>query len=87
MKNATQAMVSALLVITRDPKISMWLKDNDPKALMQAKDALLLAYDQTHKVMEAFHGRAKTDNPCTKMMEAITYCEENHEQDCECWLD
>lgn len=69
MKNATQAMVSALLVITRDPKISMWLKDNDPKALNQAQDALVLAYDQTHKVMECFHGR-KTNNPCTKMMEA-----------------
>jgi hypothetical protein len=56
MKDATQAMVSALLVLTNDPKIRMWLGDNDPKALSQAQEALALAYGQASGIRELFHG-------------------------------
>ena len=33
-------LTRALLVISRDPKISAWLAQHDPKALAQVQDAL-----------------------------------------------
>ena len=64
-QDATQAMVSALLVLTRDPKIRMWLKDNDPKALEQAEKALTLVYRQASDIRELFHGhRPRPQNAC-----------------------
>lgn len=35
-----RAIVAALQVMTLDPKIAEWLRENDPKALEQAEDAL-----------------------------------------------
>ena len=62
-QDATQAMVSALLVLTRDPKIRMWLKDNDPKALEQAEKALTLVYRQASDIRELFHGHDRWPLP------------------------
>lgn len=62
-QDATQAMVSALLVLTRDPKIRMWLKDNDPKALEQAEKALTLVYRQASDIRELFHGHDRLPLP------------------------
>lgn len=72
MLRIIQSLVSALLVITKDPQIRMFLQDNDPKALKQAEKALAETYNQamalkdSHKsfgdkmwaraVLKLFHG-------------------------------
>jgi hypothetical protein len=37
---AAPDLLAALSVISLDPKISAWLKANDPNALKQARDAI-----------------------------------------------
>ena len=45
MVNVKQTMLNALKVIALDPKISAWLRENDPKALAQVARAIDTAAD------------------------------------------
>lgn len=51
MKKVIKAMSDALKVLTRDPKILAWLKENDPKALDQALEALELEAKENYEVL------------------------------------